>query len=156
MIQHVGRLNYALYNAGAIRPDIKDIVDDKINNRDMKRTKDTFDKDLASDPEEFPKDEISDSSAIENGDPLDASESEELDQDLLDDMRNSSIDENGTTKPVIHEIPVITAETVHESTHEEEMPTGAESVAASNANKDSVEIVQASLFDSEEGSSSGS
>jgi hypothetical protein len=156
MIQHVGRLNYALYNVGAIRPDIKDIVDDKINNRAMKRTIDTFHKDLASESEEFPKDEIHESSVTENGNPLDASDSEELDQDLLDDMRNSSLDEDGTTKPAIDEIPVIIAETVDESTPEEEMPTSADIVAASNANKDSVEIVQASLFDSEEGSSSGS
>lgn len=156
MIQHVGRLNCTLYNAGAIRPDIKDIVDDKINNRVTKRTTDTFDKDLASAPEEFPKDELPDSSVIENGDSLDASDSEELDQDLLDDMRNSSIDQDGTKKPVIDEIPAITAETVDESSHEEETPTDADIVAASNANKDSVEFVQASLFDSEEGSSSGS
>jgi hypothetical protein len=156
MIQHVSRLNCALYNAGAIRPDIKDIVDDKINNRAMKRTIDAFDEDLASDSDEFSEDELPESSVKEDGNPLDASDSEELDQDLLDDMRNSSIDDDHTAKPITDEIPVITAETVNESTPEEEMSTGPDIVAASNANKDSVEIVQASLFDSEEGSSSGS
>ncbi|MHA2143577.1 MAG: hypothetical protein ACXADD_19040 [Candidatus Thorarchaeota archaeon] len=49
------------------------------------------------------------------------------------------------------EIPVIKAETVNESTPEEEIPTGADIVAASNAKQDSVEFVQASLLDSEEG-----
>jgi hypothetical protein len=156
MMQHIGRLNFALYNAGAIRPDIKDIVEDRINNRDTKRTSDTFDKNLRSDPEEFSKDVPHDSSVIENGDPLVASDSEELDQDLLDEMRNSSIDDIGTKKPVIDEFPVIAAETVNESTHEEETPTDANIVTTSNANKDSVEFVQAILFDSEEGSSSGS
>ncbi|MHA2072930.1 MAG: hypothetical protein ACW985_14280 [Candidatus Thorarchaeota archaeon] len=51
---------------------------------------------------------------------------------------------------------MITAETLDESTPEEARPTGADIVAASNANKDTVEIVQTSLLDSEEGSTSGS
>ncbi len=156
MIQHVSNLSFALYNAGALRPDIKDIVDNKINNRAMKRAVDDINKSLAAEPDEILNSKSSQSSLAETEVPIDASDSEELDQDLLDDMRNSSIDGKTKTDLPIDEVPVILAESVDESTPDEEMPTGADIVAASNAKKDSAEFVQVSLLDSEEGSPSGS
>ncbi|MFW9967187.1 MAG: hypothetical protein ACFFEA_08530 [Candidatus Thorarchaeota archaeon] len=155
MIHHIGTLSYALYNAGALRPDIKDTLDDRINNRAMRRAVDAFDRSLAAEPDALVKDEQHESSP-EQRDSVDASETEELDQNLLDEMLNSSIDDGCANELPVVGIPVITAETVDESTPEEELPRGADIVAAINANKKSMEIVQTSLFDQEEGSSSGS
>ncbi|MFW9888370.1 MAG: hypothetical protein ACFFER_09320 [Candidatus Thorarchaeota archaeon] len=149
MIQHVGNLSYALYNAGAIRPDIKDMFDDKINNRAMKRTIDAIDKSLAK-PDDFNAKLPSRTSSTERADEDDSSADEGLDQNLLDAMLHSSI------KSQVDEIPAITAEKTDESTPEEEIPNGADIVTASNASKESTEVVQVSLFDFEEGSSSGS
>ncbi|MHA2310229.1 MAG: hypothetical protein ACXADF_01980 [Candidatus Thorarchaeota archaeon] len=151
MIRHVETLSFTLYNAGALRPDIKDVVDDKINNRAMKRAFDEFEKDLATEPEELLTDEGTEGDESDTAEAEDITSTEELDEDLLDDMLNSSIDSDSDSSPLLDEIPVIKAETVNESTPEEEIPTGADIVAASNAKQDSVEFVQASLLDSEEG-----
>ncbi|MFX1272473.1 MAG: hypothetical protein ACFFAX_12380 [Promethearchaeota archaeon] len=148
MIQHVGSLSYALYNAGALRPDIKDMIDDKINNRAMKRTIDAIDKSLAE-PDEFHAELPSRTATPEKPEEDDSSNEEELDQNLLDAMLRSSL------KSQVDEIPIIEAQTIDESTPEEEIPTGADIVSASNAGKEPSKIVQASLFDFEEGSSSG-
>ncbi|MHA2355351.1 MAG: hypothetical protein ACXADC_09270 [Candidatus Thorarchaeota archaeon] len=151
MIRHVETLSFTLYNAGALRPDIKDVVDDKINNRAMKRAFDEFEKDLATEPEELLTDEGTEGDESDTAEAEDITSTEELDEDLLDDMLNSSIDSESDSSPLLDEIPVIKAETISESTPEEEIPTGADIVAASNAKQDSVEFVQASLLDSEEG-----
>ncbi|MHA2208588.1 MAG: hypothetical protein ACXABV_05410 [Candidatus Thorarchaeota archaeon] len=156
MIHHVGTLNYALYNAGALRPDIKDIVDDKINKRAMRRTVDAIDRSLAAEADGPSIDYQPKPPAAGKAESEDVSNAEELDQELLDDMLNSSIVAKRPANPSVDEIPVITAKTLDESTPEEANPTGADIVAASNANKDSVEIVQTSLFESEEGRTSGS
>ncbi|MFW9911424.1 MAG: hypothetical protein ACFFEU_03080 [Candidatus Thorarchaeota archaeon] len=149
MIEHVGNLSYALYNAGALRPDIKDMFDDKINNRAPKRRIDVIDKSLAE-PDEFNTKLPERTSGTERAEEDDSSADEELDQNLIDAMLHSSM------KSQVNEIPVITAETVDESTPEAETPTEADIAAASNASKESTELVQASLFDFEEGNSSGS
>jgi len=155
MIHHIETLSYALYNAGALRPDIKDALDDKINNRAMRSAVDAFDRSLAAEPDMLVKDEQQESSP-EKGDAVNASETDELDQELLEEMLNSSIDDGRVSELPVVGIPVITAETADDSTPEEEFPRGADIVAAINVNKKSVEIVQTSLFDQEEGSSSGS
>jgi hypothetical protein len=154
MIHHIGTLSYTLYNAGALRPDIKDALDDKINNRAMRRAVDAFDRSLAAEPEVLVKDQQH-VSFPEQGESVDASETEELDQELLDEMLNSSIDDRYASELPVVGISVNTAETVDESTPEKEIPRGADIVAAINVNKKSVEIVQTSLFDQEEGTSSG-
>ncbi|MHA2067656.1 MAG: hypothetical protein ACXABY_25105, partial [Candidatus Thorarchaeota archaeon] len=151
MIQHVETLNFSLYNSGALRPDIKDIVDDKINNRAMKRAVDEINKDLATEPDEFPTEEHREPSVSEDRAPSDAADTVEIDEDLLDDMLNSSVEDEKPADTSVDEMPVITAETVDESTPEDKIPTGADIVEASNAKQESAEFVQASLFDSEEG-----
>ncbi|MHA2192651.1 MAG: hypothetical protein ACXAAR_04415 [Candidatus Thorarchaeota archaeon] len=156
MIQHVGNLNYALYNAGALRPDIKDTIDDKINNRALRRTVDAIDMSLAEEADELSIEDPMNPPAEEKVESKEVSDTEEIDRELLDDMLNSSVTAEHPARPSGDEIPVITAETLDESTPEEARPTGADIVAASNANKDTVEIVQTSLLDSEEGSTSGS
>ena len=149
MIEHVSNLSYALYNAGSLRPDIKDMLDDKINNRAMKRTIDAFDRSLAE-PDERITEIPTRITNTEEGKEDDSSANEEIDPRFLDAMLHSSM------KSQADEFPVITAETIDESTPEEEVSTGADIVAASNASKESTELVQGVLFDFEEGSSSGS
>ncbi|MFX1260653.1 MAG: hypothetical protein ACFFAZ_01065 [Promethearchaeota archaeon] len=149
MIEHVGNLSYALYNAGALRPDIKDTIDDKINNRAMKRTIDAIDRSLAE-PDEIDTKPPSETSNTERAEKVDSSMNEELDQNLLDAMLHSSMKSQGV------EIPVINAVTIGESAFQEEIRTGADVVAASTASKEPTNLVQSSQGDFEEGSSSDS
>jgi hypothetical protein len=79
MIRHVETLSFTLYNAGALRPDIKDVVDDKINNRAMKRAFDEFEKDLATEPEELLTDEGTEGDESDTAEAEDITSTEELD-----------------------------------------------------------------------------
>jgi hypothetical protein len=53
-VEHLTELNNALYHIGALRPDIKDSIDDNLNQRAMKEAVEEIGKELASDDVDLP------------------------------------------------------------------------------------------------------
>jgi hypothetical protein len=97
-VEHLTQLNNALYHVGALRPDIKDSIDDHLNKRAMKEAVEEIDKELASEDSEIPSPE-------EQSDPVDAEEVEstpkeegEEDDELMDMMLHASIETSPTNE----------------------------------------------------------
>ncbi|MHA2026881.1 MAG: hypothetical protein ACW98U_13360 [Candidatus Thorarchaeota archaeon] len=92
VVTHLTELNNALYNVGALRPDIKDGIDDHLNKRAMKQAVEEIDKDLAKE-ETISFDKIVDE--IENPEDLKTVEAENPTEVNLNDMiRGASVDES--------------------------------------------------------------
>ena len=109
-VAHLTELVNSLYNIGAIRPDIKEGIDDHLNFSSMKETLDAFDKSIAEEPEpvfDLPAEETI---AVEEEDEeeviLEAvsveEQSDELDE--LSDMIRDSSKEEEKPKTVDEEI----------------------------------------------------
>ncbi len=92
VVTHLTELNNALYHVGALRPDIKESIDDHLNKRAMKQAIKEIDKDLAED-----EDIISDEIQSVSEDPeaaVKTLEQDTVEEDELHDMiREASIDE---------------------------------------------------------------
>ncbi|MHA2081875.1 MAG: hypothetical protein ACW99H_12105 [Candidatus Thorarchaeota archaeon] len=91
-VEHLTQLNNALYHIGALRPDIKDSIDDHLNQRAMKETVEAIEKEIASD-------EVEISTPTKTTDPVEVEESEpvtkevhEDDEDFLDEILHASVD----------------------------------------------------------------
>jgi hypothetical protein len=92
-VEHLTQLNNALYHIGALRPDIKDSIDDNLNKRAMKQAVEEIDKELASGEEEIPSpDVVSKSVEKENAESSSLKEESELDDDLMDQMLHASVE----------------------------------------------------------------
>lgn len=90
-VEHLTQLNNALYQIGALRPDIKASIDDHLNKRAMKEAVEEINKELATDEVEIPKSESEPKSdEIEE---TESSTKEEVDPDLIDMMLHASVDD---------------------------------------------------------------
>ncbi|MGY5863154.1 MAG: hypothetical protein RTV41_00975 [Candidatus Thorarchaeota archaeon] len=91
VVTHLTELNNALYHVGALRPDIKDGIDDHLNKRAMKQAVEEIDKDLAEE-ETTISDKIVDD--IEKHEDSKTIETENPAEVQLNDMiRGSSVDD---------------------------------------------------------------
>ena len=91
-VEYLTQLNNALYQIGALRPDIKASIDDHLNKRAMKEAVEEIDKELATDEVEIPKPEQEPKSdEIEE---TESSTKEEVDEDLIDMMLHASVDDS--------------------------------------------------------------
>ncbi|MFW9786415.1 MAG: hypothetical protein ACFFE2_07085 [Candidatus Thorarchaeota archaeon] len=118
-VEHLTQLNNALYHIGALRPDIKDSIDDHLNQRAMKEAVEEMDKELASEEVIIPK-------QVQESNPEDTdsapSKGTEEDDELLDMMLHASVD--------------ATANEISEEPEEPEMNiTGADVVTARSKKK---------------------
>ena len=89
-VEHLTQLNNALYQIGALRPDIKASIDDHLNQRGMKEAIEEIDKEIASDDIEIPE-------VVKKSDPdiveeVESSSGEEDDVELLDNIFHASVE----------------------------------------------------------------
>jgi hypothetical protein len=117
-VEHLTQLNNALYHIGALRPDIKESIDDHLNNRAMKETIEEIDKEITSEDVEIPDPE-------QQSDPVEVVEVEstskdevEEDDELHDMILHASVETSATN------------ETSDESSEPEMNITGADVVTA--------------------------
>jgi hypothetical protein len=101
VVAHLTELVNSLYNIGAIRPDIKEGIDDHLNFSSMKETLEAFDKAIAEEPEltfDIPDDEPetveadTEEEEIPGAAEIPEEQSDELDE-LNDLIRDSSLEE---------------------------------------------------------------
>jgi hypothetical protein len=97
-VEHLTQLNNALYHIGALRPDIKESIDDHLNNRAMKETVEEIDKEIASEDVEIPEPE-------QQSDPVEVVEVEstskdevEEDDELHDMILHASVETSATNE----------------------------------------------------------
>jgi hypothetical protein len=145
LVRHIEVLNNTLYNAGALRPDIKESVDDKINQRAMKAVVDAIDKSIEDEEKSTPP--VVASEKVET--PYEGSSSAERDQEesstedvnpeLLAEIRDSSIAASASSNAIVSEI----------ESHEAPMPSAEDVVKSQRKKRDESDtvIVQSSLFD---------
>jgi hypothetical protein len=111
-VEHLTQLNNALYHIGALRPDIKDSIDDHLNKRAMKQAVEEIDNELASGDDEIPspvtEPEAGETEEVE----LTAKEESELDDDLMDQMLHASVDASETEEPTEPEMNITGADVV--------------------------------------------
>jgi len=100
------QLNDALYNIGALRPDIKDAIDNHLNNRALGEIVEAIDKEMASDDVEIPNPVQSSASVeTEDSEPVSKKDSEE-EVELLDMMLHASVETSTTSEgPIEHDGP---------------------------------------------------
>ena len=117
-VEHLTQLNNALYHIGALRPDIKDSIDDHLNQRAMKEAVEEIDKELASDDVEIPSPpKTSESDEVRESEPSSKDVAKE-EEDFLDDILHASVetpdiseDESQDPEMNITGSDVVTAET---------------------------------------------
>jgi hypothetical protein len=117
------QLNDALYNIGALRPDIKDAIDNHLNNRARDEIIEEINKDMASDDVEIP-DPIQNSMAIETEETQPVSKKDSEDEvELLDMMLHASVETSITNEESIEpegpEMNIIGADVVTASTRKQ-------------------------------------
>ncbi len=109
-VTHLTELVNSLYNVGAIRPEIKEGIDNHLNWGSMKETEEAFAKDLAAEPDlTFPTStEVDDDDEKETHSTADITEEQFDETDkLVETMRISSV-EKETKEPIEHTIDVST------------------------------------------------
>lgn len=110
VVTHLTELNNALYHVGALRPDIKDGIDDHLNKRAMKQAVEEIDKDLAKE-ETIISDNISediekpeDSKTIEVENPVEI--------ELNDMIRGASVDDAELEESSVQELDLTAADII--------------------------------------------
>jgi hypothetical protein len=115
-VEHLTQLNNALYQIGALRPDIKASIDDHLNQRGMKEAIEEIDKELAYDDVETP--EVVKKSEPDIVEEVESVSQEDDDVELLDNIFHASED------------PSVTKDESIESEEQEMNITGADVVTA--------------------------
>ncbi|MFW9871466.1 MAG: hypothetical protein ACFFEL_17695, partial [Candidatus Thorarchaeota archaeon] len=92
-VKHLTELNNALYHVGALRPDIKEAIDDQLNKQAMKQAVEEIDKELAEEEPLLPDEpqnlgDESETTNIRSGENIAAEEEE-----LHDMIRDASVEE---------------------------------------------------------------
>lgn len=96
-VKHLTELNNALYHVGALRPDIKEAIDDQLNKQAMKQAVEEIDKELAEEEPLLPDEpqnlgDESETTNIRSGENIAAEEEE-----LHDMIRDASVEEPSET-----------------------------------------------------------
>jgi hypothetical protein len=91
-VTHLTDLNNALYHVGALRPDIKESIDDHLNRRAMKQTVEEINKDLAEEEPILPAETKAVSEKPESENIMPIEDSDEV-EELHDMIREASVDE---------------------------------------------------------------
>lgn len=134
-VEYLTQLNDSLYNIGALRPDIKDTIDDHLNKRAMKETIEEINKEMESEDVEI-------SSSIQTEESPKAEEVEatpdeehEEDEELMDMMLHASVEVSSSNEGPTDDEPMMNI-------------TGADVVNASERKKKkSKDTQQLSLLD---------
>ncbi|MFX1578901.1 MAG: hypothetical protein ACFFBJ_04585 [Promethearchaeota archaeon] len=96
-VEHLTQLNNALYNIGALRPDIKESIDDHLNKRAMKEAVEEIDKELTTPDEEIPEQKTkSDSHEAEESESPSPKEEGDDEDELMDMMLHASVEVSKT------------------------------------------------------------
>jgi hypothetical protein len=97
-VEHLTQLNNALYHIGALRPDIKDSIDDHLNQRAMKETVEAIDKEIVSDEAEISTPtKKKDPSEVKEDEP-DTKEVSEDDEEIFEEILHASVDTSSNTE----------------------------------------------------------
>ncbi|NHJ15145.1 MAG: hypothetical protein EAX95_15790 [Candidatus Thorarchaeota archaeon] len=153
LVSHVETLNNTLFNAGILRPDIKESVDDRINKKAMEAVIEAFDESTEDEGRESPSLKPQDPPppvAEENESTTD----DELNPEFLSEIRESSVSGMHESAPSVNKCedltPVVIAQTVPEPEEHEEMPSAAGVLSSQKKKrqKDEDYLVQSSLFES--------
>ena len=93
VVEHLTQLNNAFYHIGALRPDIKESIDDHLNKRAMKEAVEEIDKEIAAAEEEIPELDTK-SDPDQTGEMESSSSKEESDEEeeLMDLMLHASVE----------------------------------------------------------------
>jgi len=106
-VTHIAELNNALYHIGALRPDIKDGIDNHLNKRAMMQTVEAIDKELAKDEPLPPEVEL-----IESDEVTETEIENPVEVELNDMIRGASIDESDDPKDSGLDMDVTAADVV--------------------------------------------
>ena len=106
-VAHITELVNSLYNIGALRPEIKEGIDDHLNYRSLKETEEAFAKDLAEEPDlrfDVPSEEPTSAEVNEEegilSTPEITEEQSDAEVDVLEEIRLSSLEEETPAPPV--------------------------------------------------------
>jgi hypothetical protein len=142
LVRHVEVLNNTLYHAGALRPDIKESVDDRINKRAMEAVVEAFDKSLAEDEDTsvpvITAESVSESKASSSERAIQDTPQtfDDVNSELLSEIRESSAEKSESAPPPLEQDgEILSAAEVLKSIQEKQK------------DEESV-IVQTSLFES--------
>jgi hypothetical protein len=91
-VEHLTQLNNALYHIGALRPDIKESIDDHLNKRAMKEAVEEINKEMASEEVEIPNPESKSDSVEASEVESNAKDEVEEDEELHDMILHASIE----------------------------------------------------------------